>query len=506
MNYLFWNCRGLGSDPVVRALRGLIRKHRPFMIFLSETKMKDHRIDGIRRCMGYSFGFHVSPIGRAGGLSLWWHESMNVNILFSSTHIIDVCFCMEDCRSWVRCTFVYGTPYRRENMDFWNWMTTYFGSTDIPWLCGGDFNEFVWDHEKSGRARVLYNRPGYLNNFLNAADLMDLGFIGPKFTWRGMRYGNLVEERLDRAAVNFLWQNLWPHTSVIHETVIGSDHCPIVVQSQPSASKGKRLFRFEAFWAKEEDCKDLVTKCWSSPGKGRWLDTWHQKLSVCKSHLITWSRNKFKKHGLEIEELVHHLDLLQLHWEDNVEEIQVVSNRVDQLREQEELYWLQRSRVNWLRDGDANTAFFHRTTLQRRRVNSIVKLKDVDDHWVDDGRRVFTLVEDHFQSLYTSVGSRDWGNILNCLEPMVSELMNADLIKPVSEEEIKAAVHQMGGLKAPGLDGFQGIFYHSFWDIIVAEVNGLVMDFMQGVGNTRSINFTYLVLIPKVPTSELVSQ
>ncbi|XP_028945660.1 uncharacterized protein [Malus domestica] len=104
------------------------------------------------------------------------------------------------------------------------------------------------------------------------------------------------------------------------------------------------------------------------------------------------------------------------------------------------------------------------------------------------------------------MGSRDWGNILNCLEPMVSELMNADLIKPVSEEEIKAAVHQMGGLKAPGPDGFQGIFYHSFWDIIVAEVNGLVMDFMQGVGNSRSINSTYLVLIPKVPTPELVSQ
>ncbi|KAM1291979.1 hypothetical protein ACFX13_019337 [Malus domestica] len=64
----------------------------------------------------------------------------------------------------------------------------------------------------------------------------------------------------------------------------------------------------------------------------------------------------------------------------------------------------------------------------------------------------------------------------------------------------------MGGLKAPGPDGFQGIFYHSFWDIIVAEVNGLVKDFMQGVGNTRSINSTHIVLIPKVPNPELVSQ
>ncbi|CAN6690416.1 unnamed protein product [Malus baccata var. baccata] len=475
MNYLLWNCRGLGSDTVVRALRGLIRKHRPSMIFLSETKMRDHRIDGIRRRLGYSFGFHVSPIGRAVGLSLWWIESMNVNILFSSAHIIDVCFCLEDSLSWVRCTFVYGTPYRREKLDFWNWMSNYFGPTDIPWLCGGDFNEFVWDHEKSGGASVLYNRPGYLHNFLNAAALVDLGFNGPKFTWRGMRYGNLVKERLDRAAANVLWQNLWPHTSVLHETAICSDHCPIVVLSQPAARRGKRLFCFEAFWAKEDDCRALVAKCWGSPGRGRWIDSWNLKLSICKSHLISWSRNKFNRRGLEIEELVQQLDSLQHHWEDNAKEIHVVSNCIDQLREQEELYWMQRSR-------------------------------DMDGSWVDDSRRVSALVEEHFKSLYTSVGCRDWGDILNCLEPLVSELMNTDLIKPVSEEEIKVAVHQMGGLKAPGPDGFQGIFYHSFWDIIVAEVNGLVMDFMQGVGNARSLNSTYIVLIPKVPHPESVSQ
>lgn len=71
MIHLIWNCRGLGLDMAVPALHGLIRKHRPTMIFLSDTKMKDNRIDGIRKRMGYSHGFHVSLVGRAGGLSLW---------------------------------------------------------------------------------------------------------------------------------------------------------------------------------------------------------------------------------------------------------------------------------------------------------------------------------------------------------------------------------------------------------------------------------------------------
>ncbi|KAM2069822.1 hypothetical protein ACFX16_001292 [Malus domestica] len=341
MTYLLWNCRGLGSDTVVRALRGLIQKHRPTMIFLSETKMKDHRLDGIRRRLGYSNGFHVPPVGRAGGLSLWWQDSLRVIVVFSSKHVIDVCYYLEEVGSWVRGTFVYGTSYRAEKVEFWNWLQNSFGPTDIPWLCGGDFNEFMWDSEKSGGTSVLYNRPTFLSNFLSAAELMDLGFIGPKFTWRGIRAGHLIEERLDRVAVNVRWQDLWPNSVVVHESAIGSDHCPVVVQSKPPFRKGKRPFRFEAFWAKEADCRDVVQNSWSLQGKDNWLDSWHHKLSVCKSSLINWSRNKFKQRGLEIEALMNHLASLQLNWADNLEEIKALTTRVDQLREQEEMYWLQ---------------------------------------------------------------------------------------------------------------------------------------------------------------------
>ena len=34
--------------------------------------------------------------------------------------------------------------------------------------------------------------------------------------------------------------------------------------------------------------------------------------------------------------------------------------KMENLLEQEELYWIQRGRVNWLKQGDQNTAFFHR--------------------------------------------------------------------------------------------------------------------------------------------------
>lgn len=80
--------------------------------------------------------------------------------------------------------------------------------------------------------------------------------------------------------------------------------------------------------------------------------------------------------------------------------------------------------------------------------------------------------------------------------------MNAEL----TEEDVKAAVDQIGGLKAPGPDGFQGLFYHSYWNIILNKVNGLVKELMVEAGSTKSLNSMHLVLVPKVKCPKSVSQ
>jgi hypothetical protein len=43
--------------------------------------------------------------------------------------------------------------------------------------------------------------------------------------------------------------------------------------------------------------------------------------------------------------------------------------------EQEEMFWLQRGRVNWIRHGDRNTNFFRRYTLERKKRNLIKSCK-----------------------------------------------------------------------------------------------------------------------------------
>ncbi|CAN1224218.1 hypothetical protein LINPERPRIM_LOCUS2241 [Linum perenne] len=40
--------------------------------------------------------------------------------------------------------------------------------------------------------------------------------------------------------------------------------------------------------------------------------------------------------------------------------------------------------MNWLKLGDRNTKFFHASTVQRRKQNTIIRLKDSEQNWVDE--------------------------------------------------------------------------------------------------------------------------
>lgn len=99
----------------------------------------------------------------------------------------------------------------------------------------------------------------------------------------------------------------------------------------------------------------------------RWMDNWLRKLHIMKMNLKMWSLDKFKFGKKEIEKLNSHLRVLQMNWVENSSEINAVSEAINHLEEQEESYWTLLSHVRWLQANDSNIAFFHQSTVQRRR-------------------------------------------------------------------------------------------------------------------------------------------
>ena len=68
--------------------------------------------------------------------------------------------------------------------------------------------------------------------------------------------------------------------------------------------------------------------------------------------------------------------------------------------EQEEIFWQQKSRNCWLKDGDKNTKFFHLSTIIRRRRNKIEGFKRDDGSWMEDIGELKAEAVRYFRNLF----------------------------------------------------------------------------------------------------------
>ena len=59
-----------------------------------------------------------------------------------------------------------------------------------------------------------------------------------------------------------------------------------------------------------------------------------------------------------------------------MEEEAQLQEQLEERRKQEEILWKQKSKVQWLREGEKNTKKFHRAMIHRRHVNRITHLED----------------------------------------------------------------------------------------------------------------------------------
>ena len=68
---------------------------------------------------------------------------------------------------------------------------------------------------------------------------------------------------------------------------------------------------------------------------------------------------------------------------------------------------------------------------------------------------------------------------------------------PFSKEEVFAALSDLGKDKALGLDGFTMAFWSFCWDVVKVELMGFFRDFHERGRFVKSLNATFLVLVPK---------
>ncbi|CAM8982176.1 unnamed protein product [Rhodiola kirilowii] len=499
MRVLAWNCRGLGHPRSVRELAESVRINRPDLVGLQETKIEESRLVAIRRKLGFKNGFIVPRQGLAGGLALWWKEEVSLSILSYSKYHIDACVEGEDR---VRVTVFYGEPITGRRGISWGLLRRLHVQFNLPWVVLGDFNEVCFGWEvKGGRVRGEWQMRAFREALMDCG-LTDLGFSGNPFTFSNRRYGKWeTKARLDRVLVNNAWRNMFPNAQVSHISAISSDHLMLFLNSEvKEIMSKKKWFRFEPMWVRNEDLREVVAAAWNnSEGRGMSLAN---KLSRCSRDLAKWNNEKFGNVGKRIKELKAELEsvrVLERDMETIAREADIVE-KIDEWRLREEILWRQRSRVEWLREGDRNTRYFHAKATQRKKSNKISKLQNEEGTWISDERQLGGIIRDYFTNLFSSSRSQTQGDddySYGCIQRKITPEMSEKLCEPVSKIEVQAAVFQMSPLKAPGPDGFHALFYQKFWSILKETVIGKVLKVFEEGKMEEGMNDTLIVLIPK---------
>ncbi|MCI26406.1 endonuclease/exonuclease/phosphatase family protein, partial [Trifolium medium] len=159
--------------------------------------------------------------------------------------------------------------------------------------------------------------------------------------------------------------------------------------------------------------------------------------------------------------------------EDETAELYAVTSDIHSLTHLNTSICWQQVRLMWLREGDANSKYFHSILISRRIRNALSSIM-VDDHRVEGVQPVRQAIFSHFSSHFKAA-SVDRPRVDDFQFSTSSPSEGGFLVKPFSVDEVKATVWDCDSNKSPGPDGINFGFLKEFW----SEFKGDIMRFIS---------------------------
>jgi hypothetical protein len=127
--------------------------------------------------LGFDNCFAMSSSGQSGGLGMFWNNTIDVEILSFSRYHIDARVTERNSDPW-RLTCVYGEAQVSQRFKTWDMLKHIKSSNPLPWMCLGDFNEVLHQHEHEGVAERSLDQMAGFRKMVDVCEFADLGFKG----------------------------------------------------------------------------------------------------------------------------------------------------------------------------------------------------------------------------------------------------------------------------------------------------------------------------------------
>ncbi|XP_060182406.1 uncharacterized protein LOC132612080 [Lycium barbarum] len=218
--------------------------------------------------------------------------------------------------------------------------------------------------------------------------------------------------------------------------------------------------------------------------------------------LTKWGKETFGdifKQVATLEEVikVHEAEFEQHPTKANRERLQKVQADLIRVYTVEEKFWKQKAGLQWFKEGDRNTKFFHVLVNGKRKRLQIKKIQDQNGVWLEQEEEITQEAIKFYSDQFSEKQIPTNFELLDHIPRLITAEQNAQINELPEGEEVKKAVFGLNSNSAGGPNGYTRKFFQSCWSIIAKDVVQMVRSFFCGHELPRYITCTNLVLIPK---------
>ncbi|XP_062075282.1 uncharacterized protein LOC133779324 [Humulus lupulus] len=482
-NILSWNVRGLNKREKQRSLHAFCSLNKIGIGAFLETKLRGNKLEEKMASQFVGWKFYKGTANEGRILLVWQLNIMSVEVLQDSDQFIHA-YVKELCSGReFYLTFVYGKTTIQERIQLWQDLSC-LSFPVTPWLVAGDFNSmFEFDDRLGGRA-VSAAEMADAHRWKSMGLVDELRSIGSHYTWtNNQAAGARIFSKLDRIFKNEAWMDLFPDSIAYIKWDIISDHCFCIIKAISALNSGFKPFRFFNMWTEHEGFKDSVMQSWNKSIKAHGLEGIMRKLVRLKQVLRQFNRREIGdvEHKFNLAKEAYHSAQCQLQQDPHSadfqrEERSTCETFVKQAKYYDS-YLRQRSKVNWLRFGDDNTAYFHACLKQRKASNRITS-------FINDVGQINEKFEDvvaHFLNHFRSImGSHSKASVPIQRECFIhGGILSLDqqlnLIKPFTKKDVTDAMFSINSIKSSGPDGYGSGFFKVMWKEIGDEISDAIL-------------------------------
>ncbi|KAL9247609.1 hypothetical protein vseg_021024 [Gypsophila vaccaria] len=356
---------------------------------------------------------------------------------------------------------VYGFNKLAEREELWQSLSRRATYGSEPWLWCGDFNSITSPNDRLGSdVQVAEIRP--FSDCISHCKMGDILSTGAYYTWNNKQGPETrVCSRIDNVLHNDEWLLQFPNSRARFLPEGLFDHCPCVITLEDEAFTGSSGFKYFNMWGQSAHLKEVVAEVWQHPMYGLPVYQVATKLKLLKKPLRELNKGQFSDiEVLAQKALVIFLEkqtLLQHQPADTalIKEEMEAAAQYDKLSAARNSFIAQKAKTQWVKEGDANTSYFHCCIKARRRQNRVLEILDMEGRLCTEPEQINKAFEAYYLTILgTHCPVSPVHQATVDLGQTILDEHRKILAEPVQQWEVKEAIFGIPGSKAPGPDGF----------------------------------------------------